>query len=38
MPSLNFFQIAIWSFHTSIALLLFYIVTVHLQAHWHHKQ
>jgi hypothetical protein len=32
MPSLNFFQIAMWSFHTSIALVLFYVVTVFFQS------
>ena len=38
MPSLDVSQIATWSVHTIIALVLFYIVTALFQFHWHHKR
>ena len=34
MPTLDFFQIAIWSFHTVIDFLLFYAVSMRVQHHW----
>ena len=34
MPTLDVFQIAVWSFHTLLALSVFYVLAMTVQHHW----